>query len=80
MTTFTKTNTDNLFGLSMAMYYAKLKPNDAHELLKSALSNSKYEIDGIELELYQFKMQCRDGLNKEAEQWADSLIDLWVNS
>tara|TARA_R100000541_G_scaffold32614_1_gene41343 strand:- start:46 stop:255 length:210 start_codon:yes stop_codon:yes gene_type:complete len=69
----------------MTMMDAELTPKNAFAMLKAvlagALNASKgYTIDGIELELYQFKMQCRAGLNKDAVEWADELIDLWVNS
>jgi hypothetical protein len=48
-------------------------------MLKSSLVSADYEIDAIELELYQVKQQCRNGLNKDAETWAQGLIDQWVN-
>ena len=77
---FTTINTDNTFSLCMAMLNAELTAENAFSMLKSVLNTVDYTIDGIELELYQFKMQCRDGLNKDAELWANELIDLWVNS
>ena len=85
MYNFTKLDLNDTFRLCMTMLDAELTPMNAFAMLKAVLAGAlncekNYTIDGIELELYQFKMQCRDGLNKDAEQWADELIDLWVKS
>ena len=79
MTTFTRTNTNNVLTLCLTMYHADLNPVASFEMLKASLVSSDYEIDAIELELYQVKQQCRNGLNKDAETWAQGLIDQWVN-
>ena len=77
---FTKLEITDTFGLAMLALDSELSPMNAFELLKCALNRVDYTIDGIELELYKFKTQCRDGLNKDAEKWADELLNLWVNS
>ena len=80
MYNFTTLQLDDTFRLMMVALDSELSPETAFNLLKGALNRVDYTIDGIELELYQFKMQCRDGLNKDAEQWANELINLWVKS
>lgn len=79
METFTRTNTNSVLTLCLTMYHADLNPVASFEMLKASLVSADYEIDAIELELYQVKQQCRNGLNKGAETWAQGLIDQWVN-
>jgi hypothetical protein len=79
MKSFTETNTQNVLGLCLTMYHADLNPVASFEMLKASLMSNDYGIDEIELELYQVKQQCRNGLNKDAETWAQGLIDQWVN-
>jgi len=77
MINFTETNTTDLLGLCLRMYSANLTEANAFEMLKVSLPC--YTIDTIELELYAFKMQCRNGLSHDAVIWADNLIDIWTN-
>ena len=74
---FTKCNTADLLGLCLRMYDANLTEANAFEMIKVSLVS--YTIADIELELYAFKMQCRNGLSHDAVIWADNLLDIWIN-
>lgn len=74
--TFTETNCGNVHSLCLVMLDAGLSTVQAFEMLKVALHND-YELDMVELELYRVAMDFRNGLNRNAEQWALDLRAAW---
>ena len=53
-----------------------------HVTCRFGYSNSlewDYDLDKVELDLYRTSIDFRNGLNRNAEQWALNLRDAWAN-
>ena len=78
MNIFTNTRATNLHGLCLCMLDAGLDTKTSFAMLKSSLE-TEYDLDKVELELYRTAIDFRNGLNRNAEQWALNLRDAWAN-
>ena len=78
MNTSTDTRTNDVHGLCLCMLHAGLDTQTAFAMLKNSLEWD-YDLDKVELDLYRTSIDFRNGLNRNAEQWALNLRDAWAN-